>query len=91
MARLGGRVVLVGIPSDDAMTMRHSAARRKGLSIMMSRRMKHTYPRAIHMVDEGMIDLDDLISHRFPLTETPQAFAKNLAYESGIHKIVIDV
>ena len=91
MARLGGRVVLVGIPSDDAMTMRHSAARRKGLTIMMSRRMKHTYPRAIHMAEEGMVDLDDLISHRFPLSETPQAFAKNLAYETGVHKIVIEV
>ncbi len=91
MARLGGRLVLVGIPSNDSLMMRHSAARRKGLSIMMSRRMKHTYPRAIHLADEGKLDLEDLISHRFPLAETPQAFAKNFAYETGVHKIVIDV
>jgi L-iditol 2-dehydrogenase len=91
MARLGGRVVLVGIPGDDHLEMKHSTARRKGLTIMMSRRMKHTYPRAIHMADSGMVDLDDLISHRFPLSEVPQAFAKNLAYEAGVHKIVIDL
>src|SRR5215213_1672773 len=41
MARLGGRLVLVGIPSDDEIKMRHSTARRKGLTIMIARRMKH--------------------------------------------------
>ena len=49
MARPGGRVVLVGIPSVDILTMKHSTARRKGLTILMSRRMKHTYPRAIRL------------------------------------------
>lgn len=91
MARLGGRMVLVGIPSDDAMAIKHSTARRKGLTIMMSRRMKHTYPRAIHMAESGMIDLNDLVSHHFPLAETAHAFAKNFAYDEGVHKIVIDV
>jgi L-iditol 2-dehydrogenase len=32
MARLGGRLVLVGIPSEDRLTMKHSTARRKGLT-----------------------------------------------------------
>ena len=91
MARLGGRLVLVGIPSDDTMGMKHSTARRKGLTIMMSRRMRHTYPRAIHMAETGMIDLDDLVSHRFPLAQADKAFAMNFAYEPGVHKIVIDV
>jgi len=47
MARLGGRLVLVGIPSDDQDW--HESTRRrggKGLTILMSRRMKHTIPRA---------------------------------------------
>jgi L-iditol 2-dehydrogenase len=92
MARLGGRVVLVGIPSDDMLSMKHSTARRKGLTIMLSRRMKHTYPRAIHIATtQRGLDLDDLISHRFPLGEAPRAFAINTAYEPGVHKIVIDV
>ena len=39
MARLGGRLVLVGIPSDDNLQLTHSTARRKGLTIRMSRRM----------------------------------------------------
>lgn len=93
MARLGGRLVLVGIPSDDEMTMRHSAARRKGLTIMMSRRMKHTYPRAIQLAvsQRSSLDLDAVISHHFSLQDAPRAFAMNLAYEPGVHKIVIDI
>ena len=91
MARLGGRLVLVGIPGDDNLQMKHSTARRKGLTIMMSRRMKHTYPRAIHLAETGMIDLDDLISHHMPLDKTPEAFAMNVAYEPGVHKIIIDI
>jgi L-iditol 2-dehydrogenase len=91
MARLGGRVILVGIPSDDKIVMKHSTARRKGLSIMMSRRMKHTYPRAIHLATSGKFNLDDLISHRFPLSEADKAFALNMSYIEGVQKVVIDV
>ncbi|MBN1966774.1 MAG: alcohol dehydrogenase catalytic domain-containing protein, partial [Anaerolineae bacterium] len=72
MARLGGRVVLIGIPGEDEIRFRHSVARRKGLSIMMARRMKHTYPRATRLAtaESFALDLDGIISHRLPLAET---------------------
>jgi L-iditol 2-dehydrogenase len=89
MARYGGRLVMVGIPGDDNLQFKHSVARRKGLTIMMSRRMKHTYPRAIALATSGQLDLDNLVSHHMPLDETPQAFAMNYAYEPEVHKIVI--
>jgi threonine dehydrogenase-like Zn-dependent dehydrogenase len=38
------RVVLVGISADDRTAFTASVARRKGLTIKLSRRMKHTYP-----------------------------------------------
>lgn len=91
MARLGGRLVLVGIPGDDQLHMQHSTARRKGLTIMMARRMKHTYPRAIQLAQSGAIDLDDLISHDCSLADTPAAFKQNINYEPGVHKIIIHV
>lgn len=91
MARYGGRLVLVGIPGDDKLQMTHSVARRKGLTIMMSRRMKHTYPRAIHLSTSGKVDLDDLVSHTFPLSETATAYAKNFAYDTGINKVVLTI
>ena len=91
MTRLGGRLVLVGIPGSDNLHLKHSTARRKGLTIRMSRRMKHTYPRAIKLAQSGKVDLNGIVSHHFPLEQTPAAFALNLAYRDDVVKIVIDV
>lgn len=91
MARLGGRLVLVGIPGNNRFEMNHATARRKGLTIYMSRRMKHVYPRAIRLVESGAINVNALISHRFPLEQTPAAFALNDAYQDHVVKVIIDV
>lgn len=91
MARLGGRVILAGIPSQDEVRFKHSTARRKGLTIKLVRRMKHVYPRAMELVSRGIVDLDDLVSHRFPLERAPEAFAANSAYPEGLHKVVIGI
>jgi len=89
LACLGGRIVLVGIPSEDALMMRASPARRKGLTVKFSRRMKHTYPRALSLVSGGAVSFDGLVSHRFRLDQAPEAFAQNLKYLDGIVKAVI--
>ena len=91
MARLGGRLVLVGIPGPDEFEMKHSTARRKGLTIRMSRRMKHVYPRAIHLAEIGAVDLNGIISHRFPLERTPEAYAMNVDYQDDVVKVIVDV
>jgi L-iditol 2-dehydrogenase len=89
LARLGGRVVLVGIPGDDRLVMKHSTARRKGLTVMLSRRMKHVYPRAIRLALRGSVDLDGLVTHRFPLRDAVQAFHVNAAYEDQVVKVMV--
>jgi len=90
MARLGGRVVLVGIPGDDRLAMPHSTARRKGLTIRLCRRMKHVHARAIELIQGGRVDVASLVSHRFPLAKAPEAFAMNASYSGGVVKVVID-
>jgi L-iditol 2-dehydrogenase len=72
--RPGGRVVLAGIPSDERISFRVSSARRKGLTIVLVRRMKHTYPRAIALAVAGRVDLRSMVTHRFPLAEAARAF-----------------
>jgi L-iditol 2-dehydrogenase len=91
MLRLGGRMVIAGISENDQLTFRHSTIRRKGLDIRLVRRMKHTYPRAIHLAKSGAVDLHRMISHRFPLEKTPQAYALNVTYDDQVVKIMIDV
>jgi L-iditol 2-dehydrogenase len=75
VARAGARVILVGIPSDDKTTFTASTARRKGLTLMLSRRMKHTYPRAIQLVEKGLVDARSIATHCFPLVKYQQAFS----------------
>ena len=89
MARHGGKLVLVGIPREDQLTMRHSTARRKGLTVLLSRRMKHTYPKAIQLVESGRVDVKSIVTHRFPLAQTPEAFALNADYRDHVVKIMI--
>lgn len=91
MACPGGQLVLVGIPSDDVMTMRASAARRKGLTIKMCRRMKHIYPRAIRLAKQGKVHLLDMVTHRFPLDRAAEAFELSAHYRDNIVKAVIEV
>jgi len=86
--RPGGRVVLVGIPEDDRTTFTASIARRKGLTLTLSRRMKHTYPRAIRLVQTGQVEVEALVTHRFPLEQAPAAFA--LAQRREGLKVIVE-
>lgn len=90
MARLGGRVVLVGIPGDDRLSLKHSTARRKGVTVLFSRRMKHIYPNAIRLVTRGAVDLKGLVSHRFPLDRVREAFELNTAYRDDVIKVMVE-
>jgi L-iditol 2-dehydrogenase len=72
--RPGARVVLVGIPSQTRSSFDAGTARRKGLSLVLVRRMGHVYPRAIRLVASGRIDVRSLVSHRFPLEQVQPAF-----------------
>jgi L-iditol 2-dehydrogenase len=70
----GGKVMLAGIPDDDKTSFTASLARRKGLTIKLVRRMKHTYPRAIELVSKGLVDVRSIVTHRFPLEQAAEAF-----------------
>jgi L-iditol 2-dehydrogenase len=73
-ARPGGRVILAGIPDDDSTTFPASVARRKGLTLKLSRRMKEMYPRTIRLVDEGLVDVAPIVTHTFGLEKADEAF-----------------
>ena len=85
----GGKVILAGIPADDHTSFTASVARRKGLTIKMVRRMKHTYPRAIELVSKGLVDVRSIVTHRFSLAEAREAF--RVAERREGLKILIEV
>ncbi len=89
VARIGGKVVLVGIPDGDRFTLTASIIRRKGLTIKLSRRMGHVYPRAIQLVAQNRIDIKAIATHHFTLEHAAQAFALQADRCDGVIKSVI--
>ncbi len=90
--RIGGRVVLVGIPAHDRTDFGHAMPRRKGLTVRFARRMKHTYPRVLELIEHPLMRgvLDGLVSHRFSLAETKAAFDLAESLADGVVKAVVE-
>ena len=89
-ARIGGRVVLVGIPDGNFYSdLSASAARRRGLTVKFSRRMGNVYTRAIQLVHEQLVDVDVLVTHRFDLAETADAFSLQAGEEADLVKSIV--
>jgi L-iditol 2-dehydrogenase len=87
----GGTVVVVGICADDRIPLKHTAARRKGVTIKLCRRMKHVYPRAIDLVTHGMVNLTPLVTHRYPLEQAACAFEDAASGQAGVVKAVVEL
>ena len=64
-------------------------ARRRGLKIKFSRRMGHVYPRAIELVSKGLVDVQSMVSHRFALADSPEAFRLHAENAPGMIKSLI--
>jgi L-iditol 2-dehydrogenase len=79
--------VLAGIPDDDRTSFPAGLARRKGLSLIMVRRMKDVYPRAIALVRRGLVDVESLVTARYPLDQAGEAFAAAVKRE-GLKTVV---
>jgi L-iditol 2-dehydrogenase len=87
LAAPGGTVVIVGIPAVDRMTFTASTARRKGLTIKLSRRMNRVYPEAIRLVEAGLADVRSMVTASYPMGEVNTAFATAAARE-GLKVVV---
>jgi L-iditol 2-dehydrogenase len=92
VTRIGGKVIVTGIPAGkDTMILNASTVRRKGLTIKLIRRMKHTYPRAIRLVQSATVDLEPLATNRFPLERVQEAFQTVASYRDGVLRAMIQV
>ena len=87
LAKPGARVVLVGIPDGDRTTFSAGLARRKGLTLVLVRRMGEVYPRAIDLAARGLVDLAPLVSDVFPLSEVVTAMA-TAAARTGLKTVI---
>jgi L-iditol 2-dehydrogenase len=87
--RPGGTLVLVGYWKADQVVLPGIRAMRKGLTIRFVRRMKHTFPRALELVRQGLVNLPALISHEFQFSDVAEAFARAETRRPNFLKTVI--
>ena len=73
------------------MTFGAGLTRGKGLTIKLVRRMKHTYPRAIRLIQRGLVDVRPLATHTFPLERIAEAFEMVAAYDDGVLRAMVQV
>lgn len=87
--RIGGDIVLVGIPEGNKYGLAAAPARRKGVTVRFCRRMGDVYDRAIRLVMTGRVDLEPIITHRVSLVETPEALGMQSRYDDEVIKVVV--
>ena len=85
----GGKLVLVGIPRVDRVSFSIDRLRRRETCIQNIRRQNKCVQAAIDLVASGEINVDPMVTHRFPLERTQEAFDMVRDYEDGVVKALI--
>jgi L-iditol 2-dehydrogenase len=87
----GGSLYIVGIPEFHRASFDLSLMRRKELHIHNVRRQNKCVPSAIRLLATRRVCLDALVTHRFTLAQTQQAFDMVAARLDGVIKALIHV
>ncbi|MGD1045520.1 MAG: alcohol dehydrogenase catalytic domain-containing protein [Bacteroidota bacterium] len=87
----GGTLVLVGITETDEISFPIHELRRKEITIINIRRQVHCTQNAIDLLARGQIHMDSIVTHRFSLEETKQAFDLVANYRDGVMKAMITI
>ena len=85
----GGKLLLVGIPELDEISLPIHEMRRKEITIINVRRQVHCTQKAIDLLDQRKIKIDAMATHHFPLEKTAEAFDLVANYRDGVIKAMI--
>lgn len=84
----GGMAVLVGVGAD-AVALDPDLVRRREIAVTGVFRSSNCWRDAIALIERGAVNLDALVSQRFPLHDCEQAFAVAAGVETM--KVIVDV
>ena len=87
----GGKLMLIGIPETDRISFQIDKIRRKEITIINVRRQNGCVQPALDIIAEKKVDVDFMVTHRFSLEETQQAFELVANYHDGVIKAMIEI
>jgi len=88
LVRPGGRLVLTGLPHEPS-TVGFFGVVRRELTIIGSMIYQQEFPEAVRLLSAGVVKVDRLVTHRFPLDRIQEAFAAHRSPESIKVTVVI--
>ena len=91
LLRAGGKLMLVGIPRTDRVSVSIDKARRKELTLINVRRQNKCAEAAMALLASGRITVDFMITHRFKLDQVQDAFEMVAHYRDGVVKALIEL
>ncbi len=86
----GGLLMLIGIPEFERISFVIDKMRRKEITLRNVRRQAHCVQEALDLIENGRINVDPMVTHRFPFGETKAAFDLVAGYRDGVLKAMID-
>lgn len=90
VTRPAGRFVLIGLPTEENQNLDLHLAMGKEIDILALRRSAHNGHAAIEMLASGRVPTA-LITHRYPLAATPEAYRTLAEYRDGVGKVIVEV
>ena len=87
----GGKLILVGIPREDRISLSADKIRRKEITIVNIRRQNGCTRATMNLVASRKVQPDFMVTHRFPLDQIQHAFELVASYKDGVVKAMIEM
>ena len=87
----GGKLMLIGIPRTEEISFMIHQMRRKEITVINVRRQNECMQTSIDLIACGKIDVDFMLTHKFKLEQTEDAFDLVAGYGDGVIKALIEL
>ena len=88
-ARIGGKVLLIGIPPEEFTGFNPHSLRRRELLVQNVRRSNRALHPCISLVERKTVAIAPLATHHFPLHRTADALRLAESYEDGALRVMV--
>ncbi|MDD3713365.1 MAG: NAD(P)-dependent alcohol dehydrogenase [Atribacterota bacterium] len=91
VAKRGGKVVLIGLPSQAEFNFNIIKTIDKELDVLGIFRYANAYPGGVDLLNSGRVNLKSLITHRFPLEKAQEALLFAHEHKAESIKVVVNL